>query len=69
MLDYIEYLKIAAEVQFEKMTEGLPSGKFRCSCGEIEDISNGNTATANPYSEIICGSCQERLWPEIKYQK
>ena len=57
----IERWEDLADRKFYEMTKGLPEGKFRCSCGDIEDLSNANTATPNPYSEPICRKCMDKL--------
>lgn len=61
MKDIIENFEDAAEQRFYKMTEGLPEGKFRCDCGNIDDLGNANTVSVNPYSAIICGKCFEEM--------
>lgn len=60
--DIIENYENAAECRLDEMTEGLPKGKFKCSCGNIDDLSNAMPATANPYSEPICRKCAEKLF-------
>ena len=60
MRDIIEIMEDSAESQFDEMTKNLPKGKFRCFCGEIDDISNAVSATSNPYSLPICRKCQEK---------
>lgn len=58
--DIIENYENAAERRLDEMTEGLPIGKFRCACGEIEDLSNAIPATSNPYSEPMCRKCWQK---------
>lgn len=60
--DIIENYENAAERRLDEMTEGLPPGKFRCACGEIDELNNAVSATANPYSEPICRKCVEKLF-------
>ena len=64
MIDIIESMENAAERRFDEMTKGLSEGKFRCRCGNVEDLYNANTATANPYSEPICSKCLEQILKE-----
>ena len=57
--DIIENYENAAEQRLDEMTEGLPLGKFKCSCGTIADLVNAMPASSNPYSEPICLNCYE----------
>ena len=52
----------AAESQFYDMTKGLPNGKFRCSCGKIEDLNNASPASSNPYSQMVCRRCVKNVY-------
>jgi hypothetical protein len=65
MYDFLGSLESSAEYRYDEMTKDLPRGKFRCGCGEIDDIDNATTASANPYSDMICGKCQLKLWPDM----
>jgi len=64
MKDIIENFEDAAERRFDEMTKGLPEGKFRCDCGNIEDLGNANTISANPYSVPICRKCFNEMLQE-----
>lgn len=55
--DVIEQHEMAAEYRLDKMTRGLPTGKFRCGCGRIADLNTASSASANPYSDPICCEC------------
>jgi hypothetical protein len=61
MLDYIEYLESGATARLEEMTEGLPEGKFRCDCGNIEDLDHAAPSSDNPYASPMCRECLSRM--------
>ena len=60
MKDQIEQLEDSAERTLDEMTEGVPTGKFRCDCGEIDDLDTAMPASASPYAPPICTSCFEK---------
>ena len=62
MKDWFESMENAAELRLDEMTEGLPEGKFRCSCGNIDELAHAVSATDNPYSEPICRECSHKLF-------
>ena len=64
MIDYIESLEEAAWLRFEEMTEGLPEGKFRCDCGEIEDLDCAVPSSNNPYASPMCRKCGDKALGE-----
>lgn len=55
--DIIENFENAAERRLDEMTEGLPRGKFKCDCGNIDDLDSAIPASSNPYSVPICRNC------------
>ena len=57
MRDFLEMLEDSAECKLDEMTKGLPPGKFKCDCGEIDDLDNAHPVSANPYATPICGVC------------
>jgi hypothetical protein len=67
--DIIENYENAAERQLDKMTEGLPAGKFRCDCGEIDDLAHASSASENPYSPPICRKCLQQAISNCKVKK
>jgi len=63
--DIIENYENAAEKRLDEMTEGLPSGKFRCDCGNIDDLAHAAPATDSPYSIPMCRKCAKAAgWPK-----
>jgi len=62
MRDILEIMEDAAMSVYADMTEGLPAGKFRCSCGKIEDLNNASPATNSPYSRMICRECVKNVY-------
>jgi len=60
MLDFMERMEISAEIQLEEMTQDLPKGKFKCSCGNIEDLDHAIPATNSPYAMPMCRKCLEK---------
>jgi hypothetical protein len=69
MLDYWESVECAAEQRLDEMTEGQPPGKFKCSCGNVDDLDDAMSASANPYSEPICGKCADEMLKEYAKQE
>ena len=69
MKDFIENLEDAAEKHFDKMTEGLKPGYFKCDCGRIDRLENAQPCSPNPYSMPICGQCFEEWYNEIQANK
>ena len=57
MLDPLERLEVAAEAQYERVTKGLPEGRFRCGCGRITDLNDAHPWSDNPYAMPTCGEC------------
>lgn len=57
MIDWYDSMENAAEMRLDEMTKGLTEGKFRCYCGEIDDLDNAMSESENPYSPPICGKC------------
>ena len=64
MIDILESMEDAAERRLDEMTEGLPPGKFRCSCGEIEDLDHAAPSGPGPYSSPMCRKCLEHMMEE-----
>lgn len=60
MLDWFESMENAAELTLDEMTEGLPRGKFRCFCGQIDDLAHAAAATDSPYAPPMCRDCYEQ---------
>jgi len=60
MRDEIECMEDACERRFDEMTKGLPAGKFRCECGNIEEIDNGQPSGSSPFAMPICQKCFEK---------
>lgn len=61
MMDIIENMEAAAESRIYDMTEGLPEGKFRCDCGEIDDLAHAAPSGPSPYSAPMCGKCLDQM--------
>jgi hypothetical protein len=38
----------------------LPEGKFRCDCGQIDELGHAAPATDSPYSAPMCRKCLEQ---------
>lgn len=55
-----ESMEECAEKILDDMTEGLPEGKFRCFCGEVEKLDNAVPSTPSPYSPPMCLKCAMR---------
>jgi hypothetical protein len=55
----IESLEHAAETKFDKITEGLTPGKFKCFCGNVDNLDDAMPASPDPYSDPLCGDCYE----------
>ena len=67
MRDFLENLEDAAEARFDEMTQGLPRGKFRCGCSNIEELDHAASASENPYSEPICRQCLQKMMNDAGY--
>jgi hypothetical protein len=57
----IESMESAAEAALDRMTQGLPSGMFRCDCGRVASLSVAVAATPSPYAPPICPLCAEEI--------
>ena len=61
MEDFLERLESAAEYNLDEMTKGLPVGRFRCHCGEVEDLSYAAPSSNNPYCSPMCRKCLDKI--------
>ncbi len=64
--DQIEQWEESAENAYYKMTDGVPDGKMKCSCGRIEDEDNFHPISAHPYAMPVCGSCCEEHFKHME---
>ena len=59
MTDIIERLENCAERRFADITKDLPEGKFKCFCGNIDNLWSAMPSSNNPYCMPICRKCYE----------
>jgi len=52
--DPIERGEARAEAWYD---EHVTDGKFTCGCGRVIPLEDGVTASADPYSALICDAC------------
>ena len=60
MMDPIEAAESRAEMMLEKLTDGLPEGRFRCPCcGEVSALDDAVPVNDNPFAMPVCDKCAE----------
>ena len=62
--DPIERLETSAE---DWWYENVDGSQFTCFCGELCDLYDGHTLSANPYAIPVCPKCAEEHYK--KYHK
>lgn len=68
-IDITQSYEDAAEATMDRMTEGLPAGKFRCDCGRVSELENAVSASPNPWSPPICPHCAEESMNQTQIVK
>ena len=64
MKDIIEQMEDCAERRLDEMTRGLPPGKFRCYCGNVDELAHAAPSSDNPYSSPMCRECLDKATKE-----
>jgi len=63
--DPIERMEASAERWADEHIKG---NMFKCSCGKMCKLNNGQTISSNPYASPVCDDCFEE-WYNLQERK
>ena len=64
--DPIEIMEASAERWADKNIKG---DMFKCGCGKMCKLSDGQSIDSNPYAPPVCLNCFEKFMKEQKNEK